>query len=377
MQCPDDQPDIAIGAGLTHIREYFDILLTALGARSGACIFGHSENSFLIEASAGGVRFDTRCLKPRPWNSSEVASTVVQAAACDVKCKDGRVIVNASGQRFWVNNCNDDRYRALCFDINDGTIDILVCSLAGKQNLPSLETGSQHLLALWQKARNAMIGARPAQLNLVPAIMSAVLEAIPAPAMLVREDHSLAALNDMAAHELREGKLIGQNHQLLTTSLRTDTYMLSVAISGVLNDADGEPRTVLATDAGTGQRRVLEVRRFDLSRHTPERIEPLCIITMLPKIAFGAASRIAAAYGLTLSERRLVARLATGKNIKEAAEAIGIKEVSARTYVKRIFTKMGISRQSQLVSLLSSQGALLRHEPNGHDNAGEDIVESE
>lgn len=54
-------------------------------------------------------------------------------------------------------------------------------------------------------------------------------------------------------------------------------------------------------------------------------------------------------YGLTHAEARLMHRLALGETISEAAEACGITVSSARTYLKTIFGKTGVNRQTELV----------------------------
>ena len=52
--------------------------------------------------------------------------------------------------------------------------------------------------------------------------------------------------------------------------------------------------------------------------------------------------------GLTPSEARLAEQIVRGKSVSFAAEALSIREHTARTYLKRIFSKLGVSRQSEL-----------------------------
>lgn len=54
-------------------------------------------------------------------------------------------------------------------------------------------------------------------------------------------------------------------------------------------------------------------------------------------------------FGLTISESRLAVQLARGLPIDEAAEECGLTRSSARTYLKNIFAKVGVSRQAELV----------------------------
>ena len=54
-------------------------------------------------------------------------------------------------------------------------------------------------------------------------------------------------------------------------------------------------------------------------------------------------------FGLTLSEARLAAALVDGLSLEEAAQLCNLTLNSARTYLKTIFAKVGVSRQSELL----------------------------
>jgi DNA-binding CsgD family transcriptional regulator len=57
--------------------------------------------------------------------------------------------------------------------------------------------------------------------------------------------------------------------------------------------------------------------------------------------------------GLTLGEARMAALVGSGLPPREAAEKLGITEETARAVLKHVFSKTGVSRQSELVMLLS------------------------
>ncbi len=57
--------------------------------------------------------------------------------------------------------------------------------------------------------------------------------------------------------------------------------------------------------------------------------------------------------GLTLGEARVAALVGAGVTPREAAETLGITEQTARWTLKQVYAKTGISRQSELVLLLS------------------------
>lgn len=57
-------------------------------------------------------------------------------------------------------------------------------------------------------------------------------------------------------------------------------------------------------------------------------------------------------FKLTLGEARLAALVGAGVGPVEAASALGIKENTARYVLKNVFSKMGISRQSEMAALM-------------------------
>lgn len=57
--------------------------------------------------------------------------------------------------------------------------------------------------------------------------------------------------------------------------------------------------------------------------------------------------------GLTLGEARVASLVGGGLAPRDAAEKLGITEETARTALKRVFAKIGVSRQSELTALLT------------------------
>lgn len=67
---------------------------------------------------------------------------------------------------------------------------------------------------------------------------------------------------------------------------------------------------------------------------------------------------IAELFGLSLAEARLTALLCVGLTLREAATRIDITENSARTYSKLVFSKLGVSRQAELVRRILTSVAM-------------------
>jgi DNA-binding CsgD family transcriptional regulator len=59
------------------------------------------------------------------------------------------------------------------------------------------------------------------------------------------------------------------------------------------------------------------------------------------------------AFRLTLGVARLASLVGTGTASGEAAVVLAITEATARSVLKRVFDKMGVSRQSEMAALIS------------------------
>jgi DNA-binding CsgD family transcriptional regulator len=57
--------------------------------------------------------------------------------------------------------------------------------------------------------------------------------------------------------------------------------------------------------------------------------------------------------GVTLGEARVASLLATGLSPGQVAEQLGISKETTRTVLKRIYGKVGVSRQNELTALLT------------------------
>jgi DNA-binding CsgD family transcriptional regulator len=73
------------------------------------------------------------------------------------------------------------------------------------------------------------------------------------------------------------------------------------------------------------------------------------------------SSRIAAIYNLTAAEAAIATTIVSGASVAEAAKLQGISENTAKTHLKAVYGKIGVTRQSQLVRrVLSDIGGLIQ-----------------
>jgi DNA-binding CsgD family transcriptional regulator len=81
-------------------------------------------------------------------------------------------------------------------------------------------------------------------------------------------------------------------------------------------------------------------------------IAALVFVSDPAKAPLSRSAMLRALYGLTPAEGRVADLLAQGREIREAADRLGITQETARLHVKRILGKTGVSRQAELVRLM-------------------------
>jgi DNA-binding CsgD family transcriptional regulator/PAS domain-containing protein len=134
--------------------------------------------------------------------------------------------------------------------------------------------------------------------------------------------------------------------RILKTILRGEHLDLSAEPRPILIDreATARPLTIYVLPIGTGrasgQDFLTHARALVLliDARTDDPPDPALVRDLL---------------GLTLSEARLAALVGNGLRPGQAAVRLGITEETARTALKRVFAKVGVSRQSELAALLT------------------------
>lgn len=131
---------------------------------------------------------------------------------------------------------------------------------------------------------------------------------------------------------------------------------ISQSLRGVAPDLLTDPKPILVQAAASDRRLavyVLPIFQPILAERflTHTRAIVLVIEQKLSEPADPAIVRDL--LGLTLGEAKIAAMVGAGISPKDTAEKLGIKEDTARTVLKKVFLKTGISRQSELVALLT------------------------
>lgn len=130
---------------------------------------------------------------------------------------------------------------------------------------------------------------------------------------------------------------------------------------GALMEAVAKPEQVRARDSvlavgrPSGKRPLTAVIRS--VEGTPSSTDPMAPATLLfildPEIPVETVeAELRQLYGLTATEACLANLLMEGKALDECCHLLGIRRSTARTHLQHLFEKVGVQRQSELVSLL-------------------------
>src|ERR1700722_7764435 len=95
----------------------------------------------------------------------------------------------------------------------------------------------------------------------------------------------------------------------------------------------------------------MPVTAFGSDLFSPGRV--ILLLTDLRSPLRPEATQLCAAFGLTVAEAKLAAKLASGSGIEGAAGSLGVSRETARTQLKAVFAKTNTRRQAELAGLLA------------------------
>ncbi|ARS28029.1 helix-turn-helix transcriptional regulator [Sphingomonas sp. KC8] len=263
------------------------------------------------------------------------------------------------------------RLAAGCIDVpNEGVFWMLI----GWRNAtePASIDKRRLRLALRVLAQCAATHALNARRERRVRILEGMIDELAPAFILVNQTAQVFWTNYRAELLLAERDLLVRNGgNMLASSIPAQTAVLREAIGRVGRSlapgADAEDEFLLLPRNGGGD---LVVLRSVIGRHGLEGNRAVLVIVPQHD-ASEMASKLISAFGLIPSEARLVGALISGGSSAAAAARVGITEQSAKTYLKRIYAKLGISSQLELGILVASLTPPLRSgepraEPDRH-----------
>ncbi|MYF11402.1 MAG: PAS domain-containing protein [Gammaproteobacteria bacterium] len=162
--------------------------------------------------------------------------------------------------------------------------------------------------------------------------------------------------NDAALRHLHDGSLLTDDAMGLRAASNTDDRKLQRLLASALNASSGGSMRLRRPDAATP----LMMHVTPITASSPDwgagRIGALALIVDAKQRLRIDPSLLTEVLGLTPSEAKIAALLAEGLTSRQAGTASGRSEGTVRWHLHRIFLKLGIERQAQLVQLVRTLG---------------------
>jgi DNA-binding CsgD family transcriptional regulator len=253
--------------------------------------------------------------------------------------------------------------------IRDGSYVCELMILRARDDPPFGLAEQQSCRMLEPHLRRAILVGR--RLGLLQTQQAAILEVLDrlATGVAICDDSGKLLFANQAAREtldrgealaLRGGRVVARDQQAMSRLLRLlGPHPEGHQAAGVLlAPRSSSPRPLHLL--------VAPVRPSHDPSPGPERLTSIIFIHDPDGDLDDAVPQLRELYGLTPSECRLATSLAEGATIDETAAAVGLTTETARTYLKRILSKTGVRRQTELVRLLLRAALPVRPSPPPH-----------
>lgn len=192
-------------------------------------------------------------------------------------------------------------------------------------------------------AASAPVARGPEQLAIAAA------NAVDVPLFVLDRDQTVLMHNRAATEWLdADDRFAVRNDRLIVWSKEIEGP-LRAGLQAVLSGERTEPVLIMCRAEVGGA--VPQAQLMLALTVSPDAADIAILSVVRPKTTMPLAEHALAALGLTSAERRLAACLVAGMTVRQAAEHCNVRELSARSYLKRVFDKLGIRRQSELMSL--------------------------
>jgi DNA-binding CsgD family transcriptional regulator/PAS domain-containing protein len=185
--------------------------------------------------------------------------------------------------------------------------------------------------------------------------MAEALDALRCAVVLTNEHGTILHANRVAEHMLDEGGTIQSPQGVLQATAPSAASELRSALALAARNEAGIGKTGLAIrltepDVPPMFAHVLPLTGSDFRT----RLQPAAVAAVFigaPPDAQDGAAAMAAAFGLTLAETKVLANLFAGRPLNETAATLGITRPTAKTHLEHIFLKTRVTRQAELMRL--------------------------
>jgi DNA-binding CsgD family transcriptional regulator len=236
--------------------------------------------------------------------------------------------------------------------------------LRGLSNLPA-KASSPRPRANEESALNLAVGklSDNRSVDLLMASLEA-LDLINIGLAVFGREGTLLLANQTADHvfELRDGLELTARRTLRTS--RKSTPALDDLIKHAAKAASGNTAdAILAIPRSSGKRPItLLIRSVEGASAKIQVAMPAALVFILdPEAPVSTPeAELRQLYGLTSMEASLANLLMEGKTLNDCCDELGIRRSTARTHLQHLFEKVGVQRQTELVSVLLKSIGLVR-----------------
>lgn len=192
------------------------------------------------------------------------------------------------------------------------------------------------------------------------ATLASCMDVLDSGVILAADDARILHAN-LAARRMFEsgGPVVSRQGRLAALSSRATRELRAAVAEAQRNGAAGVSASLEGPDEQPAIAQVLRLVCGEAgNRPAPQAVAAVFVASAPRSPNFDA---VACAFSLTGAEARLLAQLAVGATPREAAAELDVAKSTARTHIKRIFRKTGVSRQQHLVVLMNRLAPPARH----------------
>lgn len=252
-----------------------------------------------------------------------------------------------------------------------GIVDVLAIGLARSQQALGTISFGRHERAGPIGEREIRVAAlliphlqRAATINrmlesaaLAQATLAATLDRLSTPVLLVSADMLVVHANPAAHGLLERGAGLRLVQGALVAASSAVDHALRVAVRQAARDQTHLARRGLGiplwgSDGAASALHVLPLSPAQAARDTQAVAAVFIARADTPFVAPGRI--VAALFDLTPAEARVFAHIAEGETLADTATRLGVQRSTAKTHLLRIYDKMGVSRQADLVHIAAA-----------------------
>ena len=189
------------------------------------------------------------------------------------------------------------------------------------------------------------------------ATFAAALDLLTVPVVLTAADLSIVHANPAAQQLMVGGDLIRNRHGILGAKTVGVASALAAAVAHAAHDEGSIGRKGLGipvrqTDGSSSALYILPLRagRTSIDNGAVAAV----FVAQAETSAIAPTEIVSALFSLTPAEGRVFERIASGSSVIAAAASIGIAASTVKTHLLRIYDKVGVRRQAELVQVATS-----------------------